>query len=469
MYYTARTIPVLNSTAFKNRHDNEPDWPEIWTGKFRKSLCASGQTDNGYSPLIKSFIREIHFHPKYVKPQFLKTFINNAPSEKRECYRKALSLFYRFTVPVEHLKIMPDTVRQTKETSGNISAPPPAGNRKVEQLRRFNSTPDGTQKRYPVRKQSNDYQDAGTTTKRQIACRNRENFQNIAEPAQPYFEEDRKCLITQMKKELLVRNYSRKTVKSYLNCLKLFLSRLKQPPGNNDNELLKRHRIFLHEELFLSARTVNLHSAALAFFYDKVLGIGDIPSLSLRMKTGKKLPNIYNKKEICSLIQAVGNIKHRLILLLAYGCGIRLSEIRNLKVENIDFESNIIRIQAGKGNKDRIVMLDETIKPVLSGYCSKNKAEKWLFTSSHTGLRLTIRSIQKVYENACEKAGVHRRGGIHSLRHSFATHLLESGTDIRYIQELLGHSSTKTTEIYTHVASHRLAAIRSPLSDLQLE
>lgn len=211
------------------------------------------------------------------------------------------------------------------------------------------------------------------------------------------------------------------------------------------------------------------YSAALSFFYDKVLGIRDIPGLSIRMKTGNKLPDIYNNKDIEALIKAVKNIKHRLILLLAYGCGLRLGEIKNMKIQNIDFVRNIIRIQSGKGKKDRIVMLDETLKPVLSEYCSKCASKKWLFTSSHTGLRLAKRTIQKIYENACEKAGIHRKAGIHSLRHTFATHLLESGTDIRYIQELLGHSSTKTTEIYTHVASHRLAAIRSPVSNLHLE
>jgi len=137
-------------------------------------------------------------------------------------------------------------------------------------------------------------------------------------------------------------------------------------------------------------------------------------------------------------------------------------------IKDIDFDRNLIRVRAAKGNKDRSVMLDDSIRPLPSFHCNKDADRKWLFISSHTGNRLTTRTISLIYEHACEKAGVHRKGGIHTLRHTFATHLLENGTDLRYIQELLGHYSSKTTEIYTHVSRHHLKNIRSPLDNLNL-
>lgn len=137
-------------------------------------------------------------------------------------------------------------------------------------------------------------------------------------------------------------------------------------------------------------------------------------------------------------------------------------------MKSANFDRKLIWVREGKGKKDRSVMLDDSIKTDLLRPCNSIPDQKWLFTSSHSNGRLTTRTISLIYEQACEKAGIHRNGGIHTLRHTFATHLLENGTDLRYIQELLGHKSSKTTEIYTPVTSHKIAEIRSPVSRLKI-
>jgi len=161
------------------------------------------------------------------------------------------------------------------------------------------------------------------------------------------------------------------------------------------------------------------------------------------MKTGRTLPKVYSAKEMEHILSAITNQSHKLIIILAYACGLRLSEIRNMRLNDVDFDRNLIWIRSGKGNKDRTVMLDESIKPILLRHCAIDPNRKWLFISSHTGNRLSTRTISLIYEHACEKAGIPRKGGIHTLRHTFATHLLENGTDLRYIQELLGMSVQK--------------------------
>lgn len=386
------------------------DWPLIWARKFRKDLYANGMTGKGYTPVIKEFIGTLNYHPKYVSPEKITLFIETAPLSERNLYKEAISFFYSSTVPVSSLCNAAATF---------------------------------------ATKQCQKYE-----------------ISNAEKSCETPLHRD---LLDQLKKELLVRNYSKKTVRSYTDYVKQYLCRIGKTPGFDDSEQLRDHAIFLHEEMGFTAKTVNVHCAALTFFYKNVLGITDLPHLKLRMKTGRQLPKVYSVEEVERIVSMPINPMHRLILLLAYGCGLRLSELRNLKVENIDFDNKLIWIRAGKGNKDRAVMLDASIRPALERYCRTREITSWLFISSHTGQRLTTRTISKIYENACEKGGIHRRGGIHTLRHSFATHMLENGIDLRYIQELLGHSSSKTTEIYTHVASHRLAEIRSPAAKLNLK
>jgi site-specific recombinase XerD len=155
------------------------------------------------------------------------------------------------------------------------------------------------------------------------------------------------------------------------------------------------------------------------------------------------------------------------MLFLAYGCGLRLSEIRELEKSWIDFDRKDIRV-IGKGRKTRVVMIDDFIFEAIKKYIHENKTgKKFLFEGLYPGEMISKRTISKVYYNACEKAEIARKGGIHTLRHSFATHLLENGVDLRYIQTLLGHSSSKTTEIYTHVSPEAVRKIKSPIASLK--
>jgi integrase/recombinase XerD len=165
---------------------------------------------------------------------------------------------------------------------------------------------------------------------------------------------------------------------------------------------------------------------------------------------------------------AESNLKHRLILMLAYGCGLRLNEIRHLKREDIERDRAVITVRQGKGKKDRIIMLDEALRPALDAYLKKGAGRVWLFEGYDPGQMISSRTIGLIFDHACQKAGVAKKSRIHGLRHSFATHLLEQGTDLRYIQELLGHNSSKTTEIYTHVSKAAITRIRSPLAKIEL-
>jgi len=155
--------------------------------------------------------------------------------------------------------------------------------------------------------------------------------------------------------------------------------------------------------------------------------------------------------------------------MLVYSAGLRVGEVVRLKLEDIDNKRMLIHIKGAKGRKDRYTMLSETALDILRKYWKEYKPVKWLFEGARTGRYLSTRTVEKILEYACEKAGIRKDVSVHTLRHSFATHLLEGGTDLRYIQELLGHTSSKTTEIYTHVSTKSIGKIKSPLDTLKLE
>jgi site-specific recombinase XerD len=217
-------------------------------------------------------------------------------------------------------------------------------------------------------------------------------------------------------------------------------------------------------------RTINLHTAALQFFFIEVLKKGAVVLALPRMKTGRPLPKVYSEQQIAQILKTVTNTKHKLLLMLAYGCGLRLEEVRTLKTADFDFDKQVLRLKNGKGNKDRKIMLDRAIQKQLRGFIKQHPDRPYLFESDQEpGKLITRRTVEKIFTNACTKAKVAVLGGIHTLRHSFATHLLEHGTDLRFIQELLGHSSSKTTEIYTHVSTKSIRTIVSPIAHLGLE
>lgn len=274
--------------------------------------------------------------------------------------------------------------------------------------------------------------------------------------------------IERLRLAVRARGFSYQTFCNYKQSLDLFLKRHPYHPKIVDAKAFPKHFAYLIEVRKMAESTVNLHREGLRFFYRDVLRIDDPIQSVPRLKEPQKLPKVLSLEEVAKLIRLTRNPKHRLLLSVAYSGGLRLAEIVNLKPQDIDFERDVIWIREGKGRKDRVIMLSESLKSDLKYYICHVRPESFLFESDRRGGSLCRRSVQAIFENACARAGIEGRVGIHSLRHSFATHLLETGTDLRYIQALLGHQSSKTTEIYTHVATHKVAKIVSPFDRLGL-
>lgn len=182
----------------------------------------------------------------------------------------------------------------------------------------------------------------------------------------------------------------------------------------------------------------------------------------------KKLPVILNRDEVTKILSVPSNIKHKAILMLIYSAGLRVGEVIKLKLEDIDSQRKLIHIMDAKGRKDRYTLLSDAALETLRAYCKEYRPSKWLFPGQDKDRHITTRTVEKIFSNACREAGILKEVSVHSLRHSFATHLLESGVDLRYIQEILGHKSSKTTEIYTHVSTKDMSRIKSPLDSLAI-
>ena len=272
-----------------------------------------------------------------------------------------------------------------------------------------------------------------------------------------------------LRQELKLRNYSHKTISAYQSCILKFV-RYYSPkhPRNLSNDEIREFLIHLVRDEHWEASSENQMFSALRFLYVELYKmpfvIGNIP----RPKRPRKLPDILTKEEVKRLIKVVSNPKHRMVLMIAYSAGLRIGEVTRLRVEDIDGERKMIHILGAKGKKDRYTMLSERVVAELSNYLSVFKPAKYLFHGDHDGKPYSQSSIEKIFHKAVENAGITKPVTFHTLRHSFATHLLEQGVDLRYIQELLGHASSETTEIYTHVSAKNIAAIRSPLDNLDL-
>jgi site-specific recombinase XerD len=175
---------------------------------------------------------------------------------------------------------------------------------------------------------------------------------------------------------------------------------------------------------------------------------------------------VLTKQEVSRILSAVSNIKHRVILMIVYSAGLRVSEVVKLKVEDIDSQRKLIHIKGAKGRKDRYTLLSDMALQALRQYYTEYRPQGWIFPGAKAGRHVATRTVQAIFEQAKKEARIKKDVSVHCLRHSFATHLLESGVDLRYIQELLGHKSSKTTEIYTHVSTASLGAIKNPLDSL---
>lgn len=261
-------------------------------------------------------------------------------------------------------------------------------------------------------------------------------------------------------RELRVRNYSPKTIKSYLYGLREYFS-FKDGNFTNLNQDNIRDFLFNCEQKQISPQSRNLFLNAIKFYYQSVLK--NTQKIEIRSaKKPKSLPVVLSRSEIEKILQSLTNTKHRLILSLSYGAGLRVSEVVALKAQDLDFEELIIHIKQAKGQKDRISVMPEKLADDLKSLVAVKKGNDFVFASERGG-KLTTRTAQKIFENATRISGIKKNATFHSLRHSFATHLLENGTDVRYVQELLGHQNIRTTQIYTHITNPKLKNIKSPL------
>lgn len=264
-----------------------------------------------------------------------------------------------------------------------------------------------------------------------------------------------------------LRNYSYKTIKSYRSCIRTFAFGI-QPkhPREATGEEIKVFLTKMLEERQLAAATLSQFINALRFLYVEIYKRPLTIEGLQRPRKEHHLPVVLSPDEVRAIFDSLENTKHRTMMMLAYSAGLRVSELVHLKPEDIDGKRSMIHVRGGKGKKDRYTVLSEVVLEALRTYWKEFRPRTWLFEGYHPGKQISIRSAQAVFEQACQKAGIRKQVSIHSLRHAFATHLLEQGTDIRYIQELLGHQSVKTTEIYTHVSKRNLGAIKSPIEQI---
>lgn len=272
-----------------------------------------------------------------------------------------------------------------------------------------------------------------------------------------------------LKQELVLRAYSSSTIKTYINEVRVFLAAIGgHPAATYTTQQLRDYLQYCFEQLKLSENTLHSRINALKFYYEQVLKrekfFWDIP----RPKKPLQLPKLLNEDELARLFNSIQNKKHKAILFTAYSAGLRVSEVVNLRLADIDGKRMQIHVRDAKGKKDRYVNLSPVLLDILRQYVKmvKPAPKEYLFESEQTGKAYPTRTVQQIFTNAKNKAGIRKEVGIHSLRHSFATHLLDKGTDIRYIKDLLGHFDIKTTERYLHVSKKQLVNVISPFDDL---
>ncbi len=270
--------------------------------------------------------------------------------------------------------------------------------------------------------------------------------------------------LKRLETELKIRGFSLETVKAYTRHNACFLGFIKKKPVSVSEQDLKAYLAHLISDKKLSSSTVALVRSSLLFFYNQVLGKGF--SSIKTPKIQRNPPEVLSKDEIKALIDACVSPKSRLLIEFLYSSGLRVSECLNLMVEHIDFNERICVVKQGKGKKNRITVLSENLAQSLKNYFEKKGFSSGLIFRNKKGDVLSTRNAQKIVSGAARRAGISKKVSPHKLRHSFATHLLDSGVSIRVIQELLGHSNLQTTQIYTHVSRDHIKGVRSPLDDL---
>jgi site-specific recombinase XerD len=259
---------------------------------------------------------------------------------------------------------------------------------------------------------------------------------------------------------LRIRNYSKKTEKAYLFYIREYLDFSKKRKIKNKNRAIENF-LLSKQKANKSPQTINLALNSIKFLYYEVLKSKEKIDFKCA-KRNKKLPVVLSKKEIENIISQISNKKHRILISLGYAAGLRVSEVVNLKVKDIDLTELIIHIKNTKSKKDRFTIFPEKLKKDIQNLTVGKDKNEFVFESNRGG-KLTTTSLQKIFRQALKKSRIKKDATFHSLRHSFATHLLENGTDVRYVQELLGHANIRTTQIYTQVTNPKLKNIKSPL------
>lgn len=266
-----------------------------------------------------------------------------------------------------------------------------------------------------------------------------------------------------MIRDMQLKGYSPNTQSAYVNHIKKYVEYFNKSPDRLGIEEIKQYLHYLIIIKKVSKSYVNSAYSALRFLYETTLkrewNIKEIP----RVKKSKKLPVILSVSEVEQIFTETNNLKHKAILMTIYAAGLRVSEVANLRISDIDSKNMQIRIRQGKGEKDRYTILSYENLKILRDYWKYYQTKEWLFPGNPPDRPISTRSIQKIFKNAKDKAGIKKDATVHTLRHCFATHLLESGVDIYHIQHLLGHTNPKTTSIYIHLTRKDVLNIKSPL------
>ena len=275
-------------------------------------------------------------------------------------------------------------------------------------------------------------------------------------------------LLNKAKSQLYIRNYSPRTIASYISSLNNFAEWLIQEKVNQVTDKEEEKYLYnLKKNRNRSISGMKQTVASLKILFTDILKKEIPDSLNIRFRKEEKIPVVLSEEEVAAVIKAVNNLKHKVILMTIYSAGLRLSECLALTVADMDFDRNQIRIRQGKGKKDRQTVLSRTLLSEMKDYLIKFCPKIFLFEGQKGG-RYSASSVQAIMKRAVKKSGIKKHATVHTLRHSFATHLLENGTDIRFIQELLGHKRLETTQIYTHISKIAFDRIKSPLDRLSL-
>lgn len=291
----------------------------------------------------------------------------------------------------------------------------------------------------------------------------------IATPKTKQLDKEALNKIEKFKDWMRSRRYSERTVRTYTDSLQVFLKYYHNKPVSDitNEDIIAFNNKYILANNFSSSYQNQVVNGIKLFFLKVENSKINISNVH-RPKREKLLPNVLSKEEIKMILNAPSNIKHKCMLSLIYSCGLRRSELLNLKITEIDSKRKLLIIKQSKGKKDRIIPLSEKIIGMLRCYFRLYKPKNWLF-EGQSGGKYSERSLTSVLNQTLEKTQIKKPVSLHWLRHSYATHLLEAGTDLRYIQEILGHNSSRTTEIYTHVSTKSIQNIKSPFDDLDIQ